>query len=160
MPCSTPALITAIIAANSSPATLELARRCTYNLTTPPFSWTNALPTITGTVVLVGGPSTAIRRDPAAGGMRMLEVARTGTLRIHGISILSGAPPAGEPGGAIQNSGALTLAQVTPSGHTTNTASGGALNNTGRAVVIRTTLISGNIADGVASGGGISNSRH
>ena len=83
VPCSTPALITAIIAANSSPATLELAPRCTYSLT--------------------------------------------------------------------------TLAQVTLSGHTTNTASGGALNNTGRAVVIRT-LISGNIADGVSSGGGISNS--
>jgi len=102
---------------------------------------------VTGTVVLVGGPSTAIRRDLAAGAMRILEVASTGTLRIHGIFILNGATPAGEPGGAIQNGGALTLAQVTLSGHTTNIASGGALNNTGRAVVIRT-LISGNIADG------------
>jgi hypothetical protein len=157
VPCSSAALVAAITAANASPTVLVLARFCSYDLITRATE-TDALPTITGTVALVGGPSTVIRRTPAAGALRILEVASTGSLHIRGIFIEGGAPAAGRSGGGIQNNGALTLENVTLRGNATTAAVGGGLNNTatGHAMLVRTEVI-GNVAGGDASGGGISN---
>jgi hypothetical protein len=156
VPCSAPALATAITAANATSATLLLAANCTYDITTAATA-TDALPIITGNVRLVGGPSTTIRRNAAAGAVRILEVATTGTLRVDGIFILNGAPAAALPGGGIQNAGSLTLNRVTLSGNTTTTATGGGVNNavSGNATIFRT-IISGNTATG-GSGGGVNN---
>ena len=156
VPCSSPALAAAITAANATPATLRLAANCTYDITTAATA-TDALPIITGNVRLIGGSSTTIRRNPAAGAVRILEVATTGTLRVDGIFILDGAPTAGVPGGGIENAGSLTMKQVTLSGNTTTTADGGGVDNTtaGRALIFRT-FISGNTATG-GSGGGVNN---
>jgi hypothetical protein len=153
VPCSSPALAAAITAANATSAILRLAANCTYDIVTPATA-TDALPIITGNVRLVGGPSTTIRRNPAAGAVRLLEVATTGTLRIDGIFLLNGA--SATTGGAIENAGALTLNQVTASGNTAAT-NGGAVNNTatGRALIFRT-IISGNTAL-AGSGGGVNN---
>ena len=156
VPCSSPALAAAITAANATSATLFLAANCTYDITTAATA-TDALPIITGNVRLVGGPSTTIRRNPAAGAVRILEVATTGTLRVDGIFILNGAPGAAVTGGGIQNAGSLTLNQVTLSGNTTTTAAGGGVNNaaSGQATILRT-IISGNTATG-GSGAGVNN---
>jgi hypothetical protein len=158
VPCSAPALATAITAANATSATLLLAANCTYDITTAATA-SDALPIITGNVRLVGGPSTTIRRNVAAGAVRILEVATTGTLRVDGIFILNGAPAAALPGGGIQNAGSLTLNQVTLSGNTAATATGGGVNNAvGGLATIRRTIISGNTATGAAgSGGGVNN---
>jgi hypothetical protein len=158
VPCSAPALAAAITAANVTPTTLFLAANCTYNITTAATA-TDALPVITGNVRIVGGPSTTIRRDPAAGAVRIFEVAVGGTLRVDGIFILNGAPAAGVPGGGIQDAGSLTLNQVTLSGNVATGANGGGLNiaATGNALVNRT-VVSGNTASGVGAGGGINNS--
>jgi hypothetical protein len=155
VPCSSPALAAAITAANASliQTTLHLAANCTYNIVTPATA-ADALPIITGNVRLVGGPSTSIRRDPAAVGVRLLEVAVAGTLRIDGIFLLNGA--SATTGGAIANAGALTLNQVTASGNTAVT-SGGAVDNavTGRALIFRT-VINNNTAT-AGPGGAVNN---
>jgi hypothetical protein len=155
VPCSSTALATAITAANATltGTTLLLAANCTYNIVTPATA-TDALPIITGNVRLVGGPSTAIRRDPAAGAVRLLEVATTGTLRVDGIFLLNGA--SATTGGAIENAGVLTLNQVTVNGNTAATTGGGVDNAVGGRAVIFRTLISNNTAL-AGAGGGVNN---
>src|SRR5262249_26842473 len=154
VPCSTAALSNAITVANQEPAVLRLSPRCTYDITTPAAA-NDALPIITGTVTLVGGPSTTIRRSTTAGPMRILGVAPTGSLHVEGIFILDGAPAAGQPGGGIQNSGKLELMRVTLSSNAATAAGGGGLNNTatGRAALSQV-LMSNDTAGGDASGGG------
>jgi hypothetical protein len=154
VPCSSPALAAAITAANATPTTLRLAANCTYDVTTASVPGVDALPIITGNVRLVGGPSTTISRNAAAGTVRLLEVAATGTLRIDGIFLLNGTSAAA--GGAIENAGSLTLSQVTASGNTAAT-NGGAVDNAvgGRALIFRT-IISANTAL-AGSGGGVNN---
>ena len=153
VPCSSAALYSAITLANENPAALRLSSHCTYNIATPATA-TDALPIITGTMTLVGGPSTTIRRSDAAGPVRILEVATTGSLHIEGIFILNGAPAAGQPGGGIQNNGELQLVRVTLSNNTATAAGGGGLNNTatGRAVLSQT-VVGNNTAGGEAPGG-------
>lgn len=153
VPCSSPALAAAITAANLTPATLRLAANCTYDITAPATA-TDALPIITGNVRLVGGPSTTIRRNTAAGAVRLLEVAAAGTLRIDGIFLLNGT--SATTGGAILNAGALTLNQVTLSGNTAATNGGGVENAVGGRVLIFRTIVSGNTAL-AGAGGGVDN---
>jgi predicted outer membrane repeat protein len=157
VPCSSPALASAITAANTTPAILRLAAFCTYNITTASVPGVNALPTVTGSMTLLGGPSTTIRRDPAAGAARLLQVSTTGSLRVEGIFVLNGALGVGS-GGGIQNAGSLHLVNVTLSGNSTTAGNGGGVENlsTGRARIFRT-IISGNTAGGISSGGGIDN---
>ncbi|MGH3380874.1 MAG: hypothetical protein ACRDP6_39680 [Actinoallomurus sp.] len=156
VPCSSVALANAITAANAVPAILRLSALCTYNITTAATA-TDALPVITGNITLLGGPSTTIRRDPAAGAVRVLNVATTGSLRVQGISVVNGALGAGS-GGGILNAGSLHLVSVTLSGNSTVAGNGGGLENlaTGHARIFRT-VISGDVAGGGASGGGIDN---
>jgi hypothetical protein len=153
VPCSSPALATAITAANTTPATLRLAANCTYDITTAATA-NDALPIITGTVHLIGGPSTTIRRATTAGTVRLLEVAAAGTLRIHGVFLENGSSAAA--GGAIENAGTLTLNRVTVSGNTAATDGGGVDNTTtGHALIFRT-VVSENTAT-AGSGGGVNN---
>lgn len=158
VPCSSSALANAITAANTLPATLRLSARCVYDLTTSATADT-ALPVITGNVTLAGGPSTTIRRNPAAGAVRLLEVGTTGSLRVQGVFLLNGAPASGVQGGAILDNGSLTLERVTVRGNTTTGGSGGAIQiNPGKNAVISHTVLSANIAGANSTGGAIFNS--
>jgi hypothetical protein len=158
VPCSSAALATAITAANAVPAILRLSAFCTYNITTAANA-TDALPPITGSITLLGGPSTTIRRDPAAGAVRVLNVNATGSLRVQGIFVVNGNLGVGA-GGGILNAGSLHLVQMTLSGNSTTAGNGGGLENTatGRVRIFRS-VISGNVAGGGVgfSGGGIDN---
>ncbi|MFB9836490.1 hypothetical protein [Actinoallomurus acaciae] len=159
--CDATALASAVIAANASPAILRLAPRCVYNIT-------SQLPQITGNVVLVGGPSTTIRHDPAtAANFRLLDVGASGGLRVIGIFLRNG-NPAGN-GGGVQNAGRLVLDHVTLNGNLAGASAvaggnGGALANLpgARALVARS-VISSNEAiralaeTGTGNGGGIDN---
>jgi hypothetical protein len=155
VPCSSPSLAAAITAANSTPTTLRLAANCTYNVTTAATA-TDALPVITGSVRLVGGPSTTIKRAATAPAVRILEVANGGALRVDGIFILDGAPAAGVAGAGIETAGSLTLSRVTLAGNATTGANGGGVDitSTGAALIDRT-VIGANSAGGL--GGGINN---
>jgi hypothetical protein len=151
VPCASPALAGAITAAGSTPSVLRLAPSCTYLLTA-------ALPQVTGDIALVGGPSTTIKRGPAAPDVRLLDVAVGGRLRVRGIALLNGATSTA-PGGGIRNAGALVLDHVTLTGNSSLGNDGGGLYNTGSAVVSHS-LIVANVTRGGAGdrdGGGIYN---
>jgi predicted outer membrane repeat protein len=151
VPCSSTALASAITAANTTPATLRLSQSCVYLLGA-------ALPQITGNVTLLGGPSTSIKRNPATPNVRILDVALGGTLRVEGVFILHGSSSTAD-GGGIRNAGALTLNHVTLSGNAAMGFSGGALANTGTAV-ITSTVFTANVnqgAVGTREGGAIFN---
>lgn len=149
--CDSATLADAITTANAAPATLRLAPDCTYLLTT-------ALPRITGRVALVGGPSTTLKRAPAAVNLRILDVAATGSLRVTELSILNGSTTTAE-GGGIRNAGALVIADSTISGNTTLDQNGGGISNTGHAIVIHS-VVASNATQGPTgdrNGGGIYN---
>lgn len=150
VPCGPAALAAAITAADTpAGATLRLAAGCTYSIRTPATTATG-LPVITGSVTLLGGPRTTIRRNPSAAAFRIFEVAAGATLRVAGVSILDGSTTG--LGGGVQNAGTLILRQVTLAG---NTASdGGAVANIGgaTATVIRA-RITANTTTGVGGGG-------
>jgi hypothetical protein len=155
VPCSSATLSGAITTANGlGTAILRLAPNCTYSITTPAVA-TSALPQITGNITLLGGPSTTIRRDPAAPTtFRVLDVAAGATLHARGIAIQNGNDITG---GGILNSGTVTLDFVTLSGNNATTGDGGGFANgtaTAHALIVHS-LIKGNTAGG---GGGIANS--
>jgi hypothetical protein len=154
VPCGSAALAAAITEANTpARSVLRLAPRCVYTITTPATA-TTALPVITGTVTLVGGPGTTIRRDPAAVAFRILNVAAGGSLSVIGIAVLNG-NTAGL-GGGVQNAGRLVLSRTTLSANVAG--NGGAVANIagGRATISRS-ILSANATTGVG-GGGVLNS--
>jgi hypothetical protein len=153
VPCSSPALATAIIAANATPTTLRLAAHCTYNIATAAVAADTLLPPITGTVTIIGGPSTTLRRDPSIPVARILRVDVGGSLDLRGVFVLHGAGPAAG-GGAILNNGTLVLTSDTLSRNTAPNG-GAVLNGAGATATISGTLISSNTTLG--SGGGIDN---
>lgn len=137
IPCSTAALAAGITSANTTPAILRLSPRCTYSITT-------ALPAITGRVTLLGGGSTSPKRDPAVN-LRILDVSATGSLTVQGIFILDGNLTNGT-GAGIRNAGTLVLNFTTLANNTTVDTGGagldgGALFNTGRAVIVRSVFV-------------------
>ncbi|MDN3358094.1 hypothetical protein [Actinomadura sp. DC4] len=153
VPCSAPALAAAITAANVTPTTIRLSADCTYDITTPAVIGSTALPPITGNVTMIGGPSTALRRDPNIAVARILQVNAGGRLDLEGVFVLNGIAD-GAGGGGILNNGSLVLRQDTLSGNTG--PNGGAVSNgaTANALISRT-VISSNSTTG--SGGGVIN---
>jgi hypothetical protein len=141
-------LPTAVTQANGfGTATIRLARNCTYI--------TNATLTFNGAnITILGGPSTAIKANPAAPPGPILQVNGTAGLRVQGIFILGG-NIVGD-GGAIRNDGALVLNYTTLTGNAA-VGSGGALaNNTaGSRALIAHSIIKANTATG--NGGGLIN---
>jgi CSLREA domain-containing protein len=105
---------------------------------------------VTGDVVLYGSGATV----DAAGLDRAIDVAEGAALDLRGLTVVNGAPPAGESGGALRNLGSLTVRDATIADSTAlgGTASGGGIVNDGDLLVERS-LIEGNEA--TRAGGGI-----
>lgn len=139
VPCSTPALVERINAANVlRTATLRLSANCTYNITAPAVGL-DGLPVITGNLTIIGGPNTTIRRDPTVAALfRIFEVAAAGRLSVAGISLLNGNSGAAASGGAIltNTNSVLVLDRVTMSGDTAS-AGGAVAVVAGRAAISR-----------------------
>jgi hypothetical protein len=123
VPCDAQALITAINAANSGGgATINLARRCTYRLTTAssrnPQLGDTGLPVITSRITLNGFRTTIAGNDSS---FRILMVTKPGNLTLRGLTITGGKTPG--PGGGIFNlEGTLLLSNTRVTG---NTSAGG-----------------------------------
>lgn len=153
--CTSGALRAAVTTANGlKAATIRLRPGCTYSFTTPAGK-VSALPQITGNVTLVGGPSTAIRRDPGATTtFGIIDVAAGGTLHARGLSVQNGEAVSG---GGINNAGTVFLDHMTLTGNNATLLDGGGFSNTtlGSRALIVNSLISANMASG---GGGVSNS--
>jgi hypothetical protein len=115
VPCSGPALISAIATANATaPADmLNLAGGCTYGLTAPDNA-RNGLPVIKSEIKINGRGATIARRSSAPA-FRVLLVGPTGTLTLDGVTVSGGRAtdcPDGLDfedacGGGIDNQGTL-----------------------------------------------------
>jgi hypothetical protein len=142
--CDSTQLSSAVTQANiAGTATIRLARNCTY--------LTNATLLFAGpNITLLGGPSTAIKADPAQPAFGPILFVGTGArLRVQGIFIIGGS---GGAGGGITNVGNLTLNFVTITGN--EALSGGGLFNNGRALIVHSVIKANTVTNG---GGGIFN---
>jgi hypothetical protein len=176
-------LIAAIDIANSTPEadTIQLAAG-TYTLTTVDniTDGVNGLPSITSALTIqgAGADQTIVERHVNAPQFRLVHVAATGTLTLHGLTIRGGLghPEGGgidnkgtliissstisnngaDGGGGItiSNSGALSLTHSTISDNVTVHPGGGLWNKRGTVIITSTTFISNGPADG---GGGLAN---
>jgi hypothetical protein len=146
--CDTTQLLSAVIQANAAgTATIRLARNCTY-LTSAPLAFAGA------NITLLGGPSTAIKADPAAAVFGpILTVATGAKLRVQGIFIIGGNNVGS--GGGIANAGNLTLNFVTITGNSAPDAGG--LFNSGRALIVHSVIKANTASAGDGAGGGIYN---
>jgi predicted outer membrane repeat protein len=157
VPCSATSLISAISAANTTPAddSLSLASGCVYSFAAANNTTDdgNALPVITGSVSIAGNGATITRSGTAA--FRFFDVASTGSLALNDVTLSNGLVSATNGGGAIFNHGPLTVTSTTFSGNTSTATvtSGGAINSSGPLTVSLSTF-TGNTAQ---EGGGIFN---
>jgi hypothetical protein len=155
--CNTPALLTAITAANAATSqTLRLAANCTYDLTAAAQTGTrgpNGLPIITGNITLIGR-NTTIRRNAVAL-FRIAEVAAGAGLNLRGIT-LTGGDAGVNNGGAILNArGRVLLFQSLVFGNTADNG-GGISNDTGSLRLVSSTVRNNTTGTG-GGGGGIYN---
>ncbi|WP_141956547.1 hypothetical protein [Actinoallomurus bryophytorum] len=154
VPCSTPALVSAITTANTrGTATLRLSANCTYTITSP-VTATDGLPVITRNVTVIGGSRTTIRRDPAVATIfRIFEVAAGARLSVAGITILNGNSGAAASGGGIltNTNSILVLDRVTMSGNTGS--AGGAVAVVAARATISRSVFTANSAINFAGGG-------
>lgn len=165
LPCDTQALIGAINAANASGgATINLARRCTYQLTSASSPsqqlGDTGLPAITSRITLNGFRTTIAGNDSS---FRVLMVTGSGNLTLQGLTITGGNTPG--PGGGILNlEGTLVLVNTRV---TSNTSGGGMMSagggiasgTTGTGPTGTTVLNSSRVDDNTSAGsaGGILN---
>ncbi|GAB2825922.1 hypothetical protein GCM10027176_32910 [Actinoallomurus bryophytorum] len=163
VPCSTPALISAVNAANlAGSGVLRLASFCDYALTSAAGSGRgpDGLPVIHGNIVLAGGRFTRISRPPSAPRFRIIEVQAGAVLGVRNLAISGGEAdgtiPGNDTGGGILNSRgnvALIHAWIT-----NNMADSGAgvSNDSGR-VLVSHSLIRDNTTRNGGGGGGFYN---
>ncbi len=146
--CSSAQLSTAIAAAIAqSPAVLRLSPLCTY-LTAATLNFTS------GNIAIVGGPSTAIKADPAMPPGPVINVAAGATLRIRGIFVLGGRNPGN--GGGINDFGTLVLNFVTLTRNETGSSGGGlAVQGIGARALVANSVLKTNTA--TMNGGAIVN---
>jgi hypothetical protein len=163
VPCSSPALVAAVNAANAvGSGTLLLASNCAYALTAP--SATGRGPDgllITGDLRIIGGNSTTITRSAAAPAFRIIEVASGASLDLRSLFVTRGLTdatvPTNDTGGGILNSrGTITLFQTTISGNTADNGAG-ISNDSGRLTVANTLIQNNTTRTGGGGGGGLYN---
>ena len=163
VPCSSPALVSAVNAANAvGSGTLLLASNCTYALTAP--SGTGRGPDgllITGSLNIIGGFSTRITRAVGAGSFRIIEVASGAALSLQNTFVSGGltdnTTPANDTGGGILNSrGFLQLYHTTITGNVADNGAG-ISNDSGRLIVLNTLVQSNTTRTAGGGGGGIYN---
>ncbi|MFD8763678.1 hypothetical protein [Streptomyces mirabilis] len=153
-------LITAINTLNSgNGGTIELAKGCTYTFTAPIAGTNDALPPILKKITITGHDSALVRQASGAPLFRLLEVAATGDLTLHGVEISGGhigvtITEEGD-GGGIKNHGKLTLDESEVTGNAADNEGGGIYNDEGATLTANRSSISGNTS--VQGGAGLSN---
>ncbi|TCO47390.1 hypothetical protein [Actinocrispum wychmicini] len=133
LPCDTPSLIKAITDANTAGGfvQLQLHVNCTYVVTQP--LGDNGFPIVTGSIGLQGS-NTVIARDPNAPRFRHFQVAAGGLLTLDGVSLTGGYTAAGGSGGAIYNSGRTAISRSSVYGNRTGDGTPGGDGGWGGAV--------------------------
>jgi predicted outer membrane repeat protein len=150
--CSAPQLADAINQANAHPGrdTIVLSSTCEYALTTD-------LPAITDSLDIVGGSNTTLSTNGSA--HRVFDIAASTSVNVQNVFLRRRGGSVPSTGGLVRNDGALvlfrdTLAASGPVG----AESGGAIANSGQ-LTMRNDRLTGNLAAGdSASGGAIASS--
>jgi uncharacterized repeat protein (TIGR01451 family) len=172
-PATTGELISAIQNANNNsgtPTTITLAANTTFDFTSANNSsnGANALPVITGNITIVGNGNTIERTGTAA--FRLFDVASGGSLTLENLTLTGGLAQGtgvAAEGGAVYNSGTLTLNRVTVqsnkaqgskgadyAGGSGSAGSGGGLYVAAGSVTLTNDTLSGNDAQGGNGGRG------
>lgn len=164
VPCSTPALIAAINAANANPGVdvIELAASCTYTLTLVDnvSNGANGLPVVTDSVVINGHGDT-ITRSSGAPSFRIFDFEPNPsgrTFELNDLTISGGQSCCtAAAGGAIRNgsTGTLVLSRVFLLNNNGGGGNGGAVYNAGGLALTDATIAQNDSGGG--DGGGIYN---
>ncbi|MGV9849201.1 hypothetical protein ACWDWU_10440 [Streptomyces sp. NPDC003442] len=152
--CDVPALQAAIVSANATGGTIDLAPHCAYSVTDAQAIGGNAMPVITNDITLKGADSTIERAAGATALFRIFEVDGTaGNLTLDKVTLRNG--HSATDGGAVFVAAGRTL---TLNGGTLKeneaTGLGGAIRNRGGQVLLNGSKITANRAD---LGGGLFN---
>ncbi|GLY83766.1 hypothetical protein Airi02_016950 [Actinoallomurus iriomotensis] len=163
VPCSAPALVNAVAAANQTgEGVLVLDTGCNYVLTAP--SATGRGPDgllINADVELIGGSGTQISRSATAAPFRIIEVAAGAFLDLENTTITGGLTnntvPSNDTGGGILNSrGTTTLFRSTITGNTADNGAG-LSNDSGRLDLNQSSINDNTTRAGGGGGGGVYN---
>jgi hypothetical protein len=163
VPCSAPALVAAVNAANlAGEGVLVLASNCNYVLTAPTAigRGPDGL-LINGYIEIVGGPATTISRSATAVPFRIFEVAAGAFLDLQNTTVSGGLTnntvPTNDTGGGILNSrGTTTLYRSTVTGNTADSGAG-ISNDSGRLILNLTSVNDNTTRTGGGGGGGVYN---
>jgi hypothetical protein len=140
--------------ANPDPDTLCLATDSTYILTAADNTGhgPNGLPVIT-TPITIHGNCATITRDPAAAPFRFFQVATTGNLVLHDLTLSGGATPTvndalpESDGGAIGSDGTLTVSGSAFDGNRAGDDGGGVHSSTGTLTIAASTFTNNTAGD-------------
>lgn len=130
-----------------APYTIVLASGAAYALFTVDnigeYSHSNGLPIVHAPITIAGNGASIERAPvPRVPLFRLFEVAVTGTLRLHDVTLRGGSQ---EDGGAVMNFGSVEVVNSTLTGN--GSGCGGAIDNAGTLVVEHSAIIQ-NMADG------------
>ncbi|MGI5449817.1 right-handed parallel beta-helix repeat-containing protein [Streptomyces sp. CA-243310] len=147
VPCSVPALVSAIDTANAATGEvpLRLAPHCVYTLNSANTGETG-LPVVTGRV-RIEGRGAVISRGPAASGLfRLFEVANGGRLTLSGLT-LNGGSTSGNGGGiAVRAGGELRASDVTVRQNRSDSNGGGIEVESGATATLKDSRVRNNVA--------------
>ncbi|MFF4901111.1 hypothetical protein [Streptomyces sp. NPDC001068] len=154
VPCSSTALITAIVAASPG-ETLSLSSACTYHLTSP-FSSGDGLPPIDEKLTILGNGATIVRDGSGTAAFRIFHVKDDGILRLENLAVRGGNTTGDGGGILVDPGGKLTLVGVDVTDNTALGGGGGVAVSAGATAVVRRGWIAFNNAlngAGLYSGG-------
>jgi len=139
--CDVTALKSAITTANTANpvggATIDLAAGCTYTLTTVDNNGINGLPLITASNgITINGNGATIQRSTAAGtpAFRIFEVRQYGQLTLDNVTVTGGSPSSGS-GGGIYAYGNLTVRNGSSVSYNSSPGGGGGITAVGTCVL-------------------------
>ncbi|MFJ9347113.1 hypothetical protein [Streptomyces sp. NPDC101237] len=135
VPCSTTALITAVVAASPGD-TLSLSSACTYHLTSP-YTSGEGLPTITDKLTVRGNGATIVRDGNGTAAFRIFHVGSGGNLRLEDLAVRGGNTGADGGGILVDSGGKLTLVGVDVTDNTATGNGGGVAVSAGATAVVR-----------------------
>lgn len=152
VPCSSTALITAIVAASPG-GTLSLSSGCTYHLTSP-YTSGEGLPPIAQRLTILGNGATIVRDGNGTAAFRIFHVKSGGYLRLEDLAVRGGSTSGNGAGILVDSGGSLKLSGVDVTDNTSLDSGGGVAVSPGATAVVRRGWIAFNNAE---SGAGLYN---
>ncbi|MET7936944.1 hypothetical protein [Streptomyces sp. NPDC005322] len=130
IPCDVAALQAAIVAANGTGGSIDLAPNCTYSVTDAQAIGDNAMPVIVNDITLKGANSTIERAATAVTLFRIFEIdGPSGKLTLNNVTLRNGHAPVNGGGVLVNSEGTLTLNTNAVVKENVATVNGGGIQN-------------------------------